>query len=87
MVSNDLRVEKALGALTVLLLAVGGLAVVKWIPYYDKALLAFTHHSIGSIPSLAMLRKSFPSRLLLMVSVGVVLVGSAAGIAAKMHLP
>jgi uncharacterized membrane protein YraQ (UPF0718 family) len=48
MVSNDVRVERALGALTVLLLAVGGLAVVKWIPYYDKALLAFTHHSIGN---------------------------------------
>jgi uncharacterized membrane protein YraQ (UPF0718 family) len=45
---NNVRVESALGALTVLLLAVGGLAVVKWIPYYDKALLAFTHHSIGN---------------------------------------
>jgi uncharacterized protein len=47
-VSTDIRTQKALGALTVLALSVGGLAVVKWIPYYDKAWLAFTHHSIGS---------------------------------------
>jgi uncharacterized membrane protein YraQ (UPF0718 family) len=40
-----------------------------------------------SIPSLAMLRNSFPPRLLVMVSLGVVLVGSAAGLAAKMLLP
>jgi uncharacterized membrane protein YraQ (UPF0718 family) len=40
-----------------------------------------------SIPSLAMLRNSFPPRLLLMVAFGVVLVGSAAGIAANMLLP
>jgi uncharacterized membrane protein YraQ (UPF0718 family) len=47
-VSTDIRTQKALGALTVLALSVGGLAVVKWIPYYDKAWLAFTHHSIGN---------------------------------------
>jgi uncharacterized protein len=47
-VSSDVRTQKALGALTVLALSVGGLAIVKWIPYYDKAWLAFTHHSIGS---------------------------------------
>jgi uncharacterized protein len=46
--STDVRTQKALGALTVLALSVGGLAIVKWIPYYDKAWLAFTHHSIGS---------------------------------------
>jgi uncharacterized membrane protein YraQ (UPF0718 family) len=45
---NESRTEIALGALTVLVLAVGGLAVVKWIPYYDKALLAFSRHSIGN---------------------------------------
>jgi hypothetical protein len=48
MVSNDARREVTLGAVTVLVLAVGGLAVVKWIPYYNKALLAFTHHSMGN---------------------------------------
>ena len=48
MVSSDARREITLGAVTVLVLAVGGLAVVKWIPYYDKALLAFAHHSIGN---------------------------------------
>jgi uncharacterized membrane protein YraQ (UPF0718 family) len=47
-VRHDVRRENALGALTVLLLGVGGLAVVKWIPYYDKALIAFAHHSIGN---------------------------------------
>jgi len=45
---HDVRRENALGALSVLLLSVGGLAVVKWIPYYDKAFLAFAHHSIGN---------------------------------------
>jgi hypothetical protein len=44
----DVRRENALGALTVLVLGVGGLAAVKWIPYYNKALLAFAHHSIGN---------------------------------------
>jgi uncharacterized protein len=39
-----------------------------------------------SIPSLAMVRKSFPPRLLVMVSCGVVLLGSLAGIAAKVLL-
>jgi hypothetical protein len=47
-VRHDVRRENALGALSVLLLSVGGLAVVKWIPYYDKAFLAFAHHSIGN---------------------------------------
>jgi uncharacterized protein len=46
--TNDLRVNNWLGALTVLLLAVGGLTIVKWAPYYDKAMLAAAHHSIGS---------------------------------------
>jgi uncharacterized membrane protein YraQ (UPF0718 family) len=40
-----------------------------------------------SIPSLAMLRKSFPPRLLAMVSCGVVLLGSVAGLAAGLFLP
>jgi uncharacterized membrane protein YraQ (UPF0718 family) len=47
-VSTDIRTQRALGALTVLCLSVGGLAIVKWIPYYDKAWLAFTHRSIGN---------------------------------------
>jgi uncharacterized membrane protein YraQ (UPF0718 family) len=46
--TNDLRVGNWLGVLTVLLLAVGGLTIVKWAPYYDKAMLAAAHHSIGS---------------------------------------
>ena len=37
-----------LGWLTVLLLAVIGLAIVKWIPSYQKALLAAANHSIGA---------------------------------------
>jgi uncharacterized protein len=45
---NDVRVSNWVGALTVLLLAVGGLTIVKWVPYYDKAMLAASHHSIGS---------------------------------------
>lgn len=48
MLRSDTRAVNALGALTVLLLSIGGLAIVKWIPYYDKAHLAFAHHSIGS---------------------------------------
>ena len=46
------RVEPVLGWLTVLLVAVVGLAIVKWMPYYQKALLAAAHHSIG--PSILM---------------------------------
>ncbi|MGA2397043.1 MAG: permease [Steroidobacteraceae bacterium] len=46
--NSDAHREITLGALTVLLVAIGGLAVVKWIPYYDKALFAFTHHWIGN---------------------------------------
>ena len=41
MLRSDTRAVNALGALTVLLLSIGGLAIVKWIPYYDKAHLAF----------------------------------------------
>lgn len=47
-VRSDARAVNAFGALTVLLLSIGGLAMVKWIPYWDKAHLAFAHHSIGS---------------------------------------
>jgi uncharacterized protein len=35
------------GWLTVLLIVVGGLAIVKWIPYYQKASVAAHSHSIG----------------------------------------
>jgi uncharacterized protein len=35
------------GWLTVLLIAVGGLAIVKWIPYYQKANVALHSHTIG----------------------------------------
>ena len=38
----------ALGAVTVVLIAVVGLAMVKWTPYYQKAFFAAAHHSIGS---------------------------------------
>ncbi len=37
-----------LGWVTVLFIAIGGLAVVKWVPYYHKGILAAAHHSIGT---------------------------------------
>lgn len=46
------RTRVLLGAMTVLVIAVVGLAVVKWVPYYHKATQAAAHHSIG--PSILM---------------------------------
>ncbi|MFI4940412.1 MAG: permease, partial [Burkholderiales bacterium] len=33
--------------MTLLLIAVGGLFYVKWLPYYNRAFVAASHHSIG----------------------------------------
>lgn len=46
--SDALRRRNLLGGLSFLLLAVAGLTLVKWTPYYGKAVFAAAHHSLGS---------------------------------------
>ena len=46
--AENLRATSVLGWTTVLLIAVVGLALVKWIPYYQKAHIAADTHSIGT---------------------------------------
>jgi uncharacterized protein len=36
------------GWVTIMVIAIGGLALVKWVPYYHKGLYAAANHSIGS---------------------------------------
>jgi len=42
------RAHPVLAWMTVVVIAVAGLAVVKWLPYYQKAHVAAQHHSIGT---------------------------------------
>lgn len=39
--------SEALGATLIILLAIGGLFYIKWLPYFHKAILASNNHSIG----------------------------------------
>jgi uncharacterized protein len=47
-VVNRQHSTTVIGGPTVLTIAVVGLAIVKWIPYYDKAHVAAANHSIGT---------------------------------------
>jgi uncharacterized protein len=39
--------SNALGVTLIIAVAIGGLFYVKWLPYFHKAMLASTNHSIG----------------------------------------
>jgi len=41
------RLSPAAGMAILLIIAIGGLWYVKWLPYYHKALVASASHSIG----------------------------------------
>jgi uncharacterized membrane protein YraQ (UPF0718 family) len=43
----DERISPAAGIAILVVLAIGGLFYVKWLPYYHKAFVAFASHSIG----------------------------------------
>jgi uncharacterized membrane protein YraQ (UPF0718 family) len=43
----EFRLSKAAGIVLLLVLAIGGLLYVKWLPYYHKAIVASISHSIG----------------------------------------
>jgi uncharacterized membrane protein YraQ (UPF0718 family) len=41
------HISPTTGLIIILITAVGGLLYVKWLPYYHRAVVAYTHHSIG----------------------------------------
>ena len=41
------QISPTTGLFIILITAVAGLLYVKWLPYYHRAVLAYTHHSIG----------------------------------------
>jgi hypothetical protein len=43
----ELRLSRAAGIAILLMVAIGGLFYVKWLPYYHKAYVASVSHSIG----------------------------------------